>query len=303
MVSPVIRLDAADNVVVARTEIKAGTEISTENIRALADVPQGHKLATRPIRQNEPILKYNTVIGYASCDLLPGDYLHSHNIRFDDVEKDYAFSRDYAPTAVLPEEQRESFMGYRRENGRVGTRNMIGFFITVNCSATVAKKVSAYFDEERLADYSNVDGVVAFVHEQGCGMEMSGEPMDLLRRTLSGYIRHPNIGGALVLSLGCERNNLMRFFQQEGLSEGKTLKTITMQEVGGTQASVHLGIQAVKELLNEVNQHQRTPCSAEHLLIGLQCGGSDGFSGLSANPGLGKAMDILVRHGGGAILS
>lgn len=153
MVSPVIRLDAADNVVVARTEIKAGTQISTENIRALADVPQGHKLATRPIRQNEPILKYNTVIGYASCDLLPGDYLHSHNIRFDDVEKDYAFSRDYAPTAVLPEEQRESFMGYRRENGRVGTRNMIGIFITVNCSATVAKKVSAYFDEERLADY------------------------------------------------------------------------------------------------------------------------------------------------------
>ena len=303
MVSPVIRLDAADNVVVARTEIKAGTEISTENIRALADVPQGHKLATRPIQQNEPILKYNTVIGYASCDLLPGDYLHSHNIRFDDVEKDYAFSRDYAPTAVLPVEQRESFMGYRRENGRVGTRNMIGIFITVNCSATVAKKVSAYFDEERLADYSNVDGVVAFVHEQGCGMEMSGEPMDLLRRTLSGYIRHPNIGGALVLSLGCERNNLMRFFQQEGLSEGKTLKTITMQEVGGTQAAVHLGIQAVKELLNEVNQHQRTPCSAEHLLIGLQCGGSDGFSGLSANPGLGKAMDILVRHGGGAILS
>jgi altronate hydrolase len=303
VVSPVIRLDAADNVVVARTEIQKGTNISVEGITALADVPQGHKLATRPIAAGEPILKYNTVIGYAAHDLVPGDYLHSHNIRFDNVEKDYAFSRDYKPTELLPEEKRATFMGYRRENGRVGTRNMIGIFITVNCSATVAKKVSAYFDEERLADYPNVDGVVAFVHEQGCGMEMSGEPMDLLRRTLSGYIRHPNIGGALVLSLGCERNNLMRFFQQEGLSEGKTLKAITMQEVGGTQNAVKLGIQAIKELLVTINQAERTPCSAEHLLIGLQCGGSDGFSGLSANPGLGKAMDILVRHGGGAILS
>jgi altronate hydrolase len=303
VVSPVIRLDAADNVVVARTEIQKGTSITAEGITALADVPQGHKLATRPISAGEPILKYNTVIGYAAHDLVPGDYLHSHNIRFDNVEKDYAFSRDYKPTEFLPEEKRATFMGYRRENGRVGTRNMIGIFITVNCSATVAKKVSAYFDEERLAEYPNVDGVVAFVHEQGCGMEMSGEPMDLLRRTLSGYIRHPNIGGALVLSLGCERNNLMRFFQQEGLSEGKTLKAITMQEVGGTQNAVKLGIQAIKELLVTVNQAERTPCSAEHLLIGLQCGGSDGFSGLSANPGLGKAMDLLVRHGGGAILS
>lgn len=294
MASPVIRLDTADNVVVARIEIKAGTGISTEGFNALADVPQGHKLATRSIRQGEPVLKYNTVIGYAAEDLVPGDYLHSHNIRFDNVEKDYAFSRDYKSTEFLPIEQRANFMGYCRENGRAGTRNMVGIFITVNCSATVARKVSAYFDEERLADYPNVDGVVAFVHEQGCGMEMSGEPMDLLRRTLSGYIRHPNIGGALVLSLGCERNNLLRFFQQEGLSEGKTLRTITMQEVGGTQAAVKLGIQAVKDLLVEVNQHQRTPCSAEHLLVGLQCGGSDGFSGLSANPGLGKAMDILV---------
>jgi altronate hydrolase len=303
VVSPVIRLDAADNVVVARTEIQKGTKIAVEGITALADVPQGHKLATRPIAAGEPILKYNTVIGYAAHDLVPGDYLHSHNIRFDNVEKDYAFSRDYKPTELLPEQKRAIFMGYRRDNGRVGTRNMIGIFITVNCSATVAKKVSAYFDEERLADYPNVDGVVAFVHEQGCGMEMSGEPMDLLRRTLSGYIRHPNIGGALVLSLGCERNNLLRFFQQEGLSEGKTLKAITMQEVGGTQNAVKLGIQAIRELLVTVNQAERTPCSAEHLLIGLQCGGSDGFSGLSANPGLGKAMDILVRHGGGAILS
>ncbi len=303
MISPVIRLDAADNVVVARMEIAAGTAIPDESIQALADVPMGHKLAARDLKAGEPILKYNTVIGFAAEDLPAGSYLHSHNIRFDEVEKDYALGQHYVPTAILPPAERATFMGYQRDNGSVGTRNMIGIFITVNCSATVAKKISAYFDEERMAAYPNVQGVVAFVHEQGCGMEMTGEPMDLLRRTLSGYIRHPNIAGALVVSLGCERNNLARFFEEQGLATGKTLKAITMQEVGGTQAAVKAGIEAVKGLLEQANQFTRTPCSAEHLMIGLQCGGSDGFSGLSANPGLGKAVDILVRHGGTAILS
>ena len=303
MISPVIRLDAADNVVVARMEIAAGTAIPDEGIQALADVPMGHKLAARDLKAGEPILKYNTVIGFAAEDLPAGSYLHSHNIRFDEVEKDYALGKHYVATAILPPAERATFMGYQRDNGSVGTRNMIGIFITVNCSATVAKKISAYFDEERMAAYPNVQGVVAFVHEQGCGMEMTGEPMDLLRRTLSGYIRHPNIAGALVVSLGCERNNLARFFEEQGLATGKTLKAITMQEVGGTQAAVKAGIEAVKGLLEQANQFTRTPCSAEHLMIGLQCGGSDGFSGLSANPGLGKAVDILVRHGGTAILS
>ena len=260
MISPVIRLDAADNVVVARMEIAAGTAIPDESIQALADVPMGHKLAARDLKAGEPILKYNTVIGFAAEDLPAGSYLHSHNIRFDEVEKDYALGQHYVPTAILPPAERATFMGYQRDNGSVGTRNMIGIFITVNCSATVAKKISAYFDEERMAAYPNVQGVVAFVHEQGCGMEMTGEPMDLLRRTLSGYIRHPNIAGALVVSLGCERNNLARFFEEQGLATGKTLKAITMQEVGGTQAAVKAGIEAVKGLLEQANQFTRTPC-------------------------------------------
>ena len=301
--SPVIRLDQADNVVVARTEITAGTELIGMSFTTLGDVPIGHKVATRFIAKGEPILKYNTVIGYAVEDLLPGTHLHSHNIVFDEVVKDYALGRDYVATEFLPPEQRATFMGYVRESGQVATRNMIGIFITVNCSATVAKKISQYFDEERLADYPNVDGVVAFVHEQGCGMEMTGEPMDLLRRTLSGYIRHPNIVGALVISLGCERNNLGKFFEEQGLETGKMLRTITMQEVGGTQAAIKLGIAAIREMLVSANMYERSVCSAEHICIGLQCGGSDGFSGLSANPGLGKAVDILVRHGGTAILS
>ncbi|WP_422077570.1 UxaA family hydrolase [Vannielia sp.] len=301
--SPVIRLDEADNVVVARVEIAAGTTVASEGVVTLHDVPLGHKIATRAIRKGEPVLKYATIIGFAGEDIAPGTWLHSHNVLVDDFQKDYRFSKDYVETPVLPEEERARFMGIRRKDGRIGTRNYIGIFITVNCSATVARKISAYFDEERLEKWPNVDGVVAFVHQQGCGMEMTGEPMDLLRRTLAGYIRHPNTAGALVCSLGCERNNLGEFFEKESLESGKMLRAITMQHVGGTAAAVEEGKRVIREMLDEANAIEREPVSAEHLMVGLQCGGSDGFSGLSANPALGKAVDILVKHGGTAILS
>jgi altronate hydrolase len=301
--SPVIRLDAADNVAVARVEIAKGTRIADENVTTLHDVPMGHKIATQPIRKGDPVLKYNTVIGYAGEDVEPGAWMHTHNVLMDEVQKDYAFGRDYKPTEYLPPEQRATFMGIKRPDGSVATRNYIGVFITVNCSATVARKIANYFDEERLEDFPNVDGVVPFIHEQGCGMEMTGEPMDLLRRTLAGYIRHPNMAGALVVALGCERNNLAQFFQEQSLASGKMLKAITMQEAGGTAAAIQMGKAAIREMLVEADKVQREPCSAEHISIGLQCGGSDGFSGLSANPALGKAMDILVKNGGTAILS
>jgi altronate hydrolase len=301
--SPVIRLDAADNVVVARTPLEAGTAVPGESVTTRSAIEAGHKIASRLIRVGEPIRKYDTVIGYASENIEPGSWVHSHNLRFDDVQKDYAFGEAYRPTPMLAPAERARFMGIVRPDGRVATRNVIGLFITVNCSATVARKIAAHFHEDRMAQWPGVDRVVAFVHDQGCGMEMTGEPMDLLRRTLAGYIRHPNIAGALVVSLGCERNNLLRFFEAQGLETGKTLRTLTMQDVGGTQSAVDLGITHVREMLDLANGIERAPCSAEHLMVGLQCGGSDGFSGLSANPALGKAVDILVRHGGTAILS
>lgn len=301
--SPVIRLDAADNVAVARVEIAKGTYVASEDVTTLHDVPMGHKIATVALRKGDPVLKYNTVIGYAGEDVAPGAWMHTHNVLMDEVQKDYAFGRDYKPTEYLPPEQRATFLGIQRPDGSVATRNYIGVFITVNCSATVARKIANYFDEERLEDYPNVDGVVPFVHEQGCGMEMTGEPMNLLRRTLAGYIRHPNMAGALVVALGCERNNLAQFFQEQSLASGKMLKAITMQEAGGTKAAIDMGKAAIREMLTEADKVQREPCSAEHISIGLQCGGSDGFSGLSANPALGKAMDILVKNGGTAILS
>ncbi|MEX5728783.1 altronate hydrolase [Rhodovulum iodosum] len=301
--NPTIRLDAADNVVVARADIAKGTQIAAERVTALQDIPLGHKIATRPIAKGEAVKKYDTIIGFAGADIVPGTWLHSHNVLMDAFQKDYRFAEDYIAPNLLAPDERATFMGYRRSDGRVGTRNHIGIFITVNCAATVARKISAYFDDERLADYPNVDGVVAFIHQQGCGMEMTGEPMDLLRRTLAGYIRHPNIAGALVCSLGCERNNLGVFFEEQGLETGKMLRTVTMQDIGGTRAAVEKGKAVIREMLEEANRIARTACSAEHLTIGLQCGGSDGFSGLSANPALGKAVDILVRHGGTAILS
>lgn len=303
MPPPVIRLDPADNIVVARTDIPAGTRIECEDITTLQDVPMGHKLAARPIARGEPVLKFATTIGIAAADIPSGTWVHSHNVALDEVQKDYRFAQDYRTTEHIAPEKRARFMGFDRGDGRVGTRNYLGIFITVNCAATVARKIAAYFDEERLAEYPNVDGVVAFVHAQGCGMEMTGEPMDLLHRTLAGYIRHPNIVGALVCSLGCERNNLERFFRDSALETGTMLRTVQMQAVGGTAAAAEAGKLAIRGMLAEANRATRSQQSAEHICIGLQCGGSDGFSGLSANPALGKAVDILVRNGGSAILS
>ncbi len=174
---------------------------------------------------------------------------------------------------------------------------------TVNCSATVAHKIAEYFTPERLAEYPNIDGVAAFAHGTGCGMEMTGEPMDLLRRTMAGYARHANLAGALVVGLGCERNQIKNLFKEQGLAIGSRLRTFVMQEEGGTTKTIAAGIAAVKEMLPEANRVARSRVPASHLMLGLQCGGSDGFSSITANPALGAAVDLLARHGGTAILS
>ena len=298
-----IRLSGEDNVIVACSDIEEGTLIPEEGITARTKIPAGYKIAARFIKKDEKILKYNTVIGYASEDTLPGTMMHSHNIRFDEVEKDYAFCRDYRPVELLPEEKRAVFQGIVREDGKVAVRNYIAVMIAGNCAATAARKVAEYFTEERMREYPNVDGVIPLLTGIGCGMEMTGEPMDMLRRTMAGYIRNPNIYGTVMMALGCERNNIDGFFESCGLVPDHKLHRIVMQEVGGTQAAVALGIKAVKEMLPEANRIERRPVSAEHLVLGLQCGGSDGFSGLSANPALGRAVDLLVKNGGTAIIA
>jgi altronate hydrolase len=204
----------------------------------------------------------------------------------------------------VPEHQRATFMGIVRGNGQVATRNYIGILSTVNCSATVVHKIAEWFTPERLAQYPNIDGVVAFAHGLGCGMEMTGEPMDLLRRTMAGYALHANLAAALVIGLGCERNQIAGLLKAHpDLVPNDRLQTFVMQETGGTRKTIEAGIAAVKELLPDANRVSRQPVPASHVTVGLQCGGSDGFSSITANPALGAAMDLLVRHGGTAILS
>lgn len=302
-VSPVIRLDAKDNVVVARVEIAQGTAIASEDVITAQPVPLGHKIAARFIAKGEAVLKYNTVIGYASEDLPPGTWMHSHNIAFGETDRDYRYGQDYVPTEVLPPAQRATFQGIVRADGRVATRNYLGVFVVGNCGATVARKIANHFDAGRLAGFPNIDGVTPFVHEIGCGMEMTGEPMNLLRRTIGGYIKHPNTAGALIIALGCERNNIYGFLEQEGIALDDLHKILVIQDVGGVKNAVEQGIALIEGMLPAADAVRREPVSAEHLMIGMQCGGSDGFSGLSANPALGAAVDILVRHGGTAILS
>ena len=300
---PVIRLHPDDNVVIARTDVAIGTKLGTTQLFCRSQVPAGYKIASAPIAAGEPIRKYNVVVGFAAMDIAPGTLVHTHNTTFREFERDYAHASEYRALEMVPAAQRASFEGYVRANGEVGTRNFIGILSTVNCSATVAHKIAAWFTPERLADYPNIDGVVAFTHGSGCGMEMSGEPMALLRRTMAGYARHANLAAALIVGLGCERNQLAGLMADEALNAHERLHTFVMQESGGTRKTIEAGIEAVLALLPEANRVKRQTVAAEHLKIGLQCGGSDGFSSITANPALGAAMDLLTRHGGTAILS
>jgi len=303
IIGPIIRLHPNDNIVVARTDVGIGEKIPSEGITSRSQVPAGYKIAARKILKGEPILKYSVTVGFANSDIDAGTMVHSHNTEFREFDRDYAHASEFKPVEMIPHAQRATFEGYVRANRQVGTRNFIGILSTVNCSATVVHKIAEWFTPERLADYPNIDGVVAFAHSIGCGMEMSGEPMQLLRRTMAGYAKHPNLAASLIIGLGCERNQLKGLLEQESLSENSRLKTFIMQESGGTTKTIKAGIEAVQALLDEANNVKRETVSASHLMVGLQCGGSDGFSSITANPALGAAVDILARHGGTGILS
>nr|WP_315416807.1 altronate dehydratase family protein [uncultured Pseudomonas sp.] len=303
IINPFIRLDPNDNVIVARTAVAADVEVPSEGLTTLHDIPAGHKVVTTFLAKGDPVLKYNTIIGYAGEDVPPGTWMHSHNILFDEVVKDYAFAQGYQPTHYIPPAERAIFQGIVREDGAIATRNFIGIFVLGNAAGTVARKIADGFKKGRLEAFPNVDGVVAYVHQQGDTMEASGEAIDMLRRTISGFIRNPNIAAALIVAQGSEVNDLLTFLRSENLQLGANLKTLIIDQEGGSQSAIIKGRELVAGMLSRVNEVRRQPVSAEHLIVGLQCGGSDGFSGLSANPALGAAVDILVRHGGTAILS
>jgi altronate hydrolase len=295
-----IRLHPDDDVVIARVEIPAGTTIPRENLRAEAMIPAGHKLATRAVEAGKPVRRYNQIIGFATKPIHPGEHVHVHNLAMGDFERDYAFCTGVKPVDYVTPPA--TFQGIVRADGRVATRNYIGILTSVNCSATVARMVADHF-RNNLADYPNVDGVVALTHKTGCGMASEGEGMELLRRTLTGYAQHPNFYAAISIGLGCEANQINTWMGSAKLKVNEKLQAFTIQEKGGTTKAVKDGIARVKALLPEANKVQRTPVPASHLILGLECGGSDGYSGISANPALGAAADLLVRHGGTPILS
>jgi altronate hydrolase len=301
--SPLIRLHPNDNVLVARAPIALGQALPEFGLRTRAQVPAGHKIAARRIAAGERVKKYDTVIGAATRDIEPGEHVHGHNLTLLDEYRDPGFGLDVRPVDYVAESERARFMGIVRPDGRVATRNFIGLITTVNCSATVVNRIAAHFTAERLAAYPNVDGVVAFAQTSGCGMSSPSEHFELLRRTIAGYARHPNLAGVLIVGLGCERNQVAELLESQGLRPGALVKSLVMQDTGGTRATIDAGIRAVEQMLPAANDVVRESVSAAHLKIGLECGGSDGFSGITANPALGAAMDLLVRHGGTAILS
>ncbi len=300
-------LNASDNIAVALANLDVGSE-TAQGVNIVRRVPRGHKFAIRAIPAGEAILKFGQIIGFASEAIPPGDWVHEHNCNMGGPDgtlvHDYAFAEGAVPVDFLPQDQRATFQGYRRANGKVGTRNYIGILTSVNCSATVAKFVAESINRSGiLDDYPEIDGVVPFVHGTGCGMESRGEGFDILKRTQWGYTSNPNLGAALLMGLGCEVFQIGRMKEIYGVTEGETFQSMTIQERGGTKKMIEWGVEKVKEMLPIAAAARRETVDASHLTLALQCGGSDGYSGITANPALGYAVDILVRHGGTAILS
>lgn len=297
------KLHPNDNVAIARNAIAKGTVLAEfANLVVTADVPAAHKVALAPVALGEPVLRYGQIIGFTTQPVWPGEHVHTHNLAMGSFKRDYAFGEDARVPA--PPATPATFKGFVRADGRVATRNYIGVVSTVNCSATVTKLVVEHFSKsDALKDYPFVDGVVPITHSFGCCIEHNGTGVQQLRRTLGGFVKHANFAGVVVIGLGCEANQMGAMFMSEGIETGKLIAPLVIQEKGGTRKTVEAAIAAVEAMLPVANQCRREDVSAAHLTVALQCGGSDGYSGITANPALGMAVDLLVAHGGTAILS
>jgi len=287
--SDLIRLRPGDDVAVARSEG--------------AGVPPGHKVAVRDIAAGAVVRKYGEVIGVATSPIRAGEHVHTHNLAMAALEHDGGDVRIVAPVVPLPVARRRTFEGIVRPDGRVATRNYVGVLTTVNCSATTARRIAAELSRSGALDaYGHVDGVVALTHTLGCGMAHDGEGLDVLRRTLSGYAQHANFGALLLVGLGCEVNQISALTSGIDLPEGTPLVPLTIQELGGTKSTAEAGVGQIRELLPDLDRVRRVPVPISELVLGLNCGGSDGWSGVTANPALGLAADELIRQGGTAVL-
>jgi altronate hydrolase len=311
-----IRLHPSDNIVIVKASLQAGTHLIDEHgdIVVRQTIPSGHKLAIAPIASGEVVRRYGQIIGFAARSIEPGDHVHSHNLSVGDFARDYAFGVDVKPIDFVPEKDRRTFMGYPRDNGRVGTRNYVALISTVNCSAHVTRQIAQHFTPDRLAPYPNVDGVIALTHPYGCSAQVGGADHRQLQRVLAGMAVHPNVGAYVLIGLGCEVNQISDLIEyidphpspppsNKLRSTGEGLPTLTIQDLGGTRKTIEAGIKAVEGLLPQVNAIQRTPQPISELMIGLECGGSDSWSGVTANPLVGLVGDEIVKQGGSIVLA
>ncbi|MGI9358932.1 MAG: UxaA family hydrolase, partial [Paracoccaceae bacterium] len=297
-----IVLGDKDNVAIALKAILKDDSIGELGLNARTDIPKGHKVARRAIPSGEAVFKYGQIIGKATIDISAGEHVHTHNIEFTDHKSGYEFATEIQNKSSLWDHA--EFLGYQRDDGTVGTRNYIGILTSVNCSGSVAKFVAEEAEKSGLLKrYKNVDGVVPIVHGSGCGMANSGEGYDLLFRTLSGYARNPNFAAILLIGLGCEVMQIADLVGKNRLQNEESFRYMTIQSEGGTSKTIERGMSTLTELLEYADQSKRQPSSVSKLTVGLQCGGSDGYSGITANPALGVASDILVQNGGISILS
>lgn len=305
-----VYLHPDDNICVAARNLDSGTKIvvAGQAVTLVEPVRLGHKIAIRPIANRDKVLKYGQVIGMATKSIGPGEWVHSHNLTNGDFTRDPASATAIpAPPAAI---QGRTFQGYRRANGKAGTRNYLAVISTVNCSASVAKYVAQRFDESLLKDYPNVDGVLALSHESGCGIQFNGLQHQVLNRVMGGMARHPNIGGYLLVGLGCEQTTLGHLMREQNLVQidGVTGNRqgppiFSMQDMGGTQKTVEAAVRQIAEMLPRVNDVRRESIPASEIVLGTNCGGSDGNSGVTCNPALGVASDMLVACGGTSILA
>ncbi|MEW4489018.1 altronate dehydratase family protein [Thalassoglobus sp. JC818] len=303
-------LHPSDNIVVARRHLKPGASWSgnsvTVNARERVDL--GHKMAISAIAQGEAIRKFGQPIGFATQAIEPGENVHTHNVGLGHLGHSYEYCTSLV-TLPPPKEQR-TFQGFRRPDGRAATRNYVGIISTVNCSATSARYIADAFDEQLLEQYPNVDGVVALSHKGGCAFEYGGSDHRLLARTLAGFAEHPNIGAYLIVGLGCETAQASFLTDEHNLvelnlpgNESRKPLVMNIQDQGGVAKTVERGVAMLKELLPEVNQVERVPIPVSELILATECGGSDGNSGVTANPAVGIASDLLVAAGGTSILA
>ena len=299
--SRTIRLNTDDPLVVATGPLSPGDMIEAEGVKVVRPIPSGHKVATRAIASGDRITKFGQLIGVATADIGAGEHIHVHNTSMAALAGQYEFGTDLRD---LPVPQGREFLGYHRSDGRVGTRNFIALCSTVNCSATVVRHAAEIISNSgELDDYPNIDGVIALAHGTGCGLAGDGKGFDNLERVIWGHATHPNVGAAFFVGLGCEVMQIGRLSEKYDLSDKTRFRRLTIQGTGGTRKTIEEVVAGVRELLPTVNQVSRAPAPANHLAVALQCGGSDGYSGITANPALGHAADLIAAEGGAAVLA